>query len=173
MIINEEKQKEFEKAAKPLIRFLQKNYYPPVTAYVDSCSAEILEGVCIVKDKSQEDVCSNMCTYDCAKCGKDFQDELYPEGPQNLSDNYDFLCPECKKTIPLKAATSDFCSAEMTITFFVALAKRKEEVVVICAGNNKSLVKIQIESFMRREDFAEWQSQIQTRELEINWEEEK
>jgi len=39
-----------------------------------------------------------MCTYDCAKCGKDFQDELYPEGPQNLSDNYDFLCPECKKT---------------------------------------------------------------------------
>lgn len=43
-----------------------------------------------------------MCTYDCAKCGKDFQDELYPEGPQNLSDNYDFLCSECKKTIPIK-----------------------------------------------------------------------
>jgi DNA-directed RNA polymerase subunit RPC12/RpoP len=43
-----------------------------------------------------------MCTYDCDKCGKDFQDELYPEGPQNLSDNYDFLCPECKKTMPIK-----------------------------------------------------------------------
>lgn len=43
-----------------------------------------------------------MCTYDCAKCGKDFQDELYPDGPQNLSDNYDFLCPDCKKTIPIK-----------------------------------------------------------------------
>jgi DNA-directed RNA polymerase subunit RPC12/RpoP len=43
-----------------------------------------------------------MCVYDCAKCGKDFQDELYPEGPQNLSDNYDFLCSECKKTIPIK-----------------------------------------------------------------------
>jgi len=53
------------------------------------------------------------------------------------------------------------------------LAKRKEEVVFICAGNNKSLVKIQIESFMRREDFAEWQSKILARELEVNWEEEK
>ena len=61
----------------------------------------------------------------------------------------------------------------MTITIFVALAKRKEEVVFICAGNNKSSVKIQIESFMRREDFAEWQSKILARELEVNWEEEK
>lgn len=56
MIINEEKQKEFEKAAMPLIEFLQRNYHPHVAVYVDSCSAEILEGVCIVKDKSQEDV---------------------------------------------------------------------------------------------------------------------
>lgn len=61
---------------------------------------------------------------------------------------------------------------EMTITIFVALAKRKEEVVFICAGNNKSLVKIQIESFMCREDYAEWQSKILVKELEINWEEE-
>ena len=43
-----------------------------------------------------------MCTYDCAKCGTDFQDELYPDRPQNLSDNYDFLCPDCKKTIQIK-----------------------------------------------------------------------
>jgi hypothetical protein len=52
MIINEEKQKEFEKAAKPLIRFLHRNYHPHVAVYVDSCSAEILEGVCIVKTGS-------------------------------------------------------------------------------------------------------------------------
>lgn len=60
----------------------------------------------------------------------------------------------------------------MTITIFVALAKRKEEVVFICAGNNKSLVQVQMNSFLRKEDGSEWQSQIQTRELEINWEEE-
>ena len=59
MIIDEEKRKEFERAAKPLIRFLHRNYHPHVAAYVDSCSAELLEGVCVVNDKSQEDVCSN------------------------------------------------------------------------------------------------------------------
>jgi predicted trehalose synthase len=46
MIIDEEKKKkkEFERAAKPLIRFLQRNYHPHVAAYVDSCSAELLKG---------------------------------------------------------------------------------------------------------------------------------
>jgi len=59
MIIDEEKKKkEFERAAKPLIRFLQRNYHPHVAAYVDSCSAELLDGVCVVNDKSQEDMCS-------------------------------------------------------------------------------------------------------------------
>jgi hypothetical protein len=43
MIIDEEKRKEFERAAKPLIRFLHRNYHPHVAAYVDSCSAELLE----------------------------------------------------------------------------------------------------------------------------------
>ena len=58
MNIDEKKRKEFERAAKPLIRFLHRNYHPHVAAYVDSCSAELLEGVCVVNYKSQEDICS-------------------------------------------------------------------------------------------------------------------
>jgi hypothetical protein len=49
MIISEDKQKEFEQAAKPLIRFLCRNCHPHIAAYVDSCSAELLEGICVVK----------------------------------------------------------------------------------------------------------------------------
>lgn len=52
MIISEEKQKEFERAAKPLIRFLRRNSHPHVAAYVDSCSAELLEGICVVKTET-------------------------------------------------------------------------------------------------------------------------
>lgn len=49
MIISEDKQKEFERAAKPLIKFLCRNYHSHIAAYVDSCSAELLEGICVVK----------------------------------------------------------------------------------------------------------------------------
>jgi len=53
MIISEEEQKEFERAAKPLIRFLRRNSHPHVAAYVDSHSAELLESVCPVKSNSE------------------------------------------------------------------------------------------------------------------------
>jgi len=46
MIIDKEKQKEFEMVAKPLIEFLRKNFHPHVTVLVDCCSAELLEGIC-------------------------------------------------------------------------------------------------------------------------------
>lgn len=58
MIIDKEKQKEFEMVAKPLIEFLRKNFHPHVTVVVDCCSAELLEGICsFVDPESQEEVC--------------------------------------------------------------------------------------------------------------------
>jgi hypothetical protein len=35
---------------------------------------------------------NGICTYDCDKCGKPYQDVLYHEKPQL------FLCPNCKET---------------------------------------------------------------------------
>jgi 2'-5' RNA ligase len=58
MNIGKEKQKEFERAASPLIEFLRKTFHPHVTVLVDCCSAEFMEGVCsFVDPESQEDVC--------------------------------------------------------------------------------------------------------------------
>ena len=54
LVVSGEKKKEFERAAKPLIRFLRKNYHPHVAAYVDSCSAELLEGICVVKSAEND-----------------------------------------------------------------------------------------------------------------------
>lgn len=47
MIIDKEKQKEFEKAAEPLIQFLRENFHPHVSVIVDGSSAELLESICL------------------------------------------------------------------------------------------------------------------------------
>ena len=57
MIINKEKQKEFEMVAKPLIQFLRKNFHPHVTVLVDCCSAEFVEGVCSFVDPESQEIC--------------------------------------------------------------------------------------------------------------------
>lgn len=49
MIIDQEKQKEFEKAAEPLIKFLCENFHPHVSVVVDCCSAELSEGICSIR----------------------------------------------------------------------------------------------------------------------------
>ena len=48
MIINEEKRKEFEQAAKPLMKWLSDNFHPHVKVIVDSIGAELSEGVATV-----------------------------------------------------------------------------------------------------------------------------
>jgi hypothetical protein len=45
MILNPEKQATFDKAAEPLIKWLNDNCHPHVTVIVTSDSAELLEGV--------------------------------------------------------------------------------------------------------------------------------
>ena len=48
MILSKEVRDEFEKAAKPLMEFLSnpKLFHPHVKVIVDSCRAELVEGVC-------------------------------------------------------------------------------------------------------------------------------
>lgn len=46
MILSKEKIKEFEDAARPLVKFLNDNCHPHVHAIVDCGSAELSEGVC-------------------------------------------------------------------------------------------------------------------------------
>jgi hypothetical protein len=49
MILDKEKQKEFEAAAEPLIKFLCDNFHPHVSVIVDCSSAELSEGICSVR----------------------------------------------------------------------------------------------------------------------------
>ena len=46
MTFTEEQRKEFEEAARPLIKFLNDNCHPHVTVVVDCTTAELSEGVC-------------------------------------------------------------------------------------------------------------------------------
>jgi len=46
MIFTEEQKKEFEKAAKPLIKFMNDNCHPHTTTIVNCNSAELSEGIC-------------------------------------------------------------------------------------------------------------------------------
>jgi hypothetical protein len=46
LVVSGEKKKEFERAARPLIRFLRRNYTPRVTVYVDCFQAVLMEGIC-------------------------------------------------------------------------------------------------------------------------------
>jgi len=46
-----EKQKEFEVLARPLIKFLNDNYHPHVTVIITPDSAELLEGVIAIQTK--------------------------------------------------------------------------------------------------------------------------
>ena len=56
MILDKEKQKEFETAAEPLIKFLCDNFHPHVSVIVDCCSAELSEGICSIRtDKFIQD----------------------------------------------------------------------------------------------------------------------
>ena len=57
MNIDKEKQKEFERAAKPLIEFLRKNFHPHVAVIVDTCSVELLEGICSFVDPESQEIC--------------------------------------------------------------------------------------------------------------------
>lgn len=49
MILDKEKQKEFEKAAEPLIKFLCDNFYPHVSVTVECGSAKLSEDVCSIR----------------------------------------------------------------------------------------------------------------------------
>ena len=49
MILNEIQRKQFEEAAKPLIKFLCENFHPHVMVIVDPTRAELLEGSCWIK----------------------------------------------------------------------------------------------------------------------------
>jgi hypothetical protein len=44
MILTKEQKERFEKAARPLMKYLAQNYHPHVTVIVDGSRAEILEG---------------------------------------------------------------------------------------------------------------------------------
>lgn len=44
MILNEQERTEFEKVARPLVEWLNKNCHPHVTVIVDPTSAELSEG---------------------------------------------------------------------------------------------------------------------------------
>lgn len=46
MRFTEEQRKEFEAAARPLIKFMNENCHPHTTTFVDSTRAELSEGVC-------------------------------------------------------------------------------------------------------------------------------
>ena len=48
MILSKDKIDEFQEAAKPLIKWLNENCHPHVTAVVECGSAELSEGVCRV-----------------------------------------------------------------------------------------------------------------------------
>ena len=45
MILNEDQKKEFEKAVRPLIKWLNDNCHPHVTVVADCSHAELSEGV--------------------------------------------------------------------------------------------------------------------------------
>ena len=108
MIITEEQRLDFMKAAKPLMDFMEVNFYPHVKCIVDSHRAELVEGVCSAQKKYEDAkkcdncgkphgrkrFCSNKCKdryhnkhnprgYG-AKGGSDsedeFIDEIWPEG---------------------------------------------------------------------------------------------
>ena len=46
MILNEEKRKEFDEAAKPMMKWLNDNCHPHVKVVMDCSRVELLEGVC-------------------------------------------------------------------------------------------------------------------------------
>jgi hypothetical protein len=49
IILDKEKQEEFEKVSEPLIKFLCDNFHPHVSVNVDCCSAELSEGMCLIR----------------------------------------------------------------------------------------------------------------------------
>lgn len=61
----------------------------------------------------------------------------------------------------------------MNIQIFVAIAKHGEEVVLLGMGQNARLVEIQRDSFMWRPDHIDWEAQIQTHDLKVDWKEKK
>jgi len=48
MIITKEQHQSFQEAAEPLIKWLNENCHPHVTAVVECNRAELLEGVCSI-----------------------------------------------------------------------------------------------------------------------------
>jgi len=44
MILTKEQKEDFEKAARPMMKYLGKNHHPHVTVIIDNGRAEILEG---------------------------------------------------------------------------------------------------------------------------------
>jgi len=55
VVVYEEKQREFERAAKPLIRFLHRNYAPHVAVYVDCFRATLMEVVDAVGNEREKE----------------------------------------------------------------------------------------------------------------------
>lgn len=52
--MTDQKHKEFEELALPLMKWLNDNYHPHVTVIVTSASAELMEGVTSVVSSSSE-----------------------------------------------------------------------------------------------------------------------
>jgi len=52
----EQRLKEFEAVVRPVIKFLNDNYYPHCTVIIDSMRAELVEGVCgfVTEDYSKD-----------------------------------------------------------------------------------------------------------------------
>ena len=61
----------------------------------------------------------------------------------------------------------------MLVQILVAIARHEKEVIVLAAGTNSRLVEIQKDSFMGRPDHVDWESQVQTHNLSIDWKEVK
>ena len=48
MVLTEQERKEFEEAAKPLVKWINENCHPHVTVHVTSTRSELFEGVAAV-----------------------------------------------------------------------------------------------------------------------------
>jgi len=59
----------------------------------------------------------------------------------------------------------------MLVQIFVAIARHESEVVILGAGTSSRLVEIQRDSFMGRPDHVDWEAQVQTHNLSIDWKE--
>ena len=59
----------------------------------------------------------------------------------------------------------------MKIQIYIALAKNGDDIILLGAGQNSRLVEIIKDSFIMKPNNVEFEAQVQTHELIVNWEE--